>query len=432
MKKHLFKKISAVLFAGALCLSAAVGCTNRTPASGETTEVKTTESVSAETSAAKTTEASSEETPEPGEQTSEPASEETSESETETRCDALFYGDSITAGGNFNDFFPELLVINYGINGATIEDLTARVGEVEARHPDKIFVLAGGNNLYSGNVDECVELFRGLLGALREACPDAEIFVESMLPLDKQIALKWDCPNRIIRMYNKKLSELAEEYGLEYIEIYPVYEYQGGLNGEMTRDGIHLNDDAYGPWAEVVRPYLEDIAAPQNPDVPNCYGISACKESAVTDNYVRDHLDELVETVVADPAFFHAEDRSLNDLYILAPFSLYEEKDGAYREIDRLLINYPIASNKQIICTISFFEDNEGNLHYNVGEVYVKELNQVCSDNKNRIVVFDEQAADSGHADEAVKIMLPPGGDSEEHDPSENVFLDLSGKYKGN
>ena len=172
-------------------------------------------------------------------------------------CDVLFYGDSLTAGGNFDEFFPDLRVVNLGVNGATLEDLTEWVPQVSDRHPEKIFVMAGGNNLYAGNVEECTELFRGLLDALREACPYAEIFVESMLPLDKAIASKADCPNRVIRDFNGRLEALAAEYGMPYLDIYPAYLDRGGLNSALTEDGIHLKDDAFGPWAEIVRPYLE-------------------------------------------------------------------------------------------------------------------------------------------------------------------------------
>ena len=188
-------------------------------------------------------------------QTTEPA--HTEAMKLDDGCDALFYGDSITKGNHFDEFFPWLRIVDFGINGATIEQLTERVPEVSACHPAKIFVMAGGNNLDSHNADKCVELFRGLLDSLREACPDAEIFIESMLPIGKSMALKYDCPNRTIRDFNKRLADLADEYGMTYLDIYPEYEYLGGLNSEMTRDGIHLKEGCFGPWAEVLRPYLE-------------------------------------------------------------------------------------------------------------------------------------------------------------------------------
>ena len=171
-------------------------------------------------------------------------------------CDALFLGDSVTAGNPFDEIFPELSIVDLGVNGATIQDLITYVPLVDAHHPAKIFVMAGGNNLETGNVDACAELFRNLLDELMRACPYAEIYVESMLPVDKAVAYSWNLSNRAIRTYNEKLAALAEEYGLTYIEIYPAYALRGGLNSEYSRDGVHLNDDAFGPWADILRPYL--------------------------------------------------------------------------------------------------------------------------------------------------------------------------------
>lgn len=172
-------------------------------------------------------------------------------------CDAVFYGDSITEGGNFDELFPELKIVNCGIGGATIEYLTEHVENVSANRPAKIFVMAGANNLDYRNIDTCVELYRGLLDALLKACPYAEIYVESMLPLDKQLAYHWECTNPTIRSFNQRIAALAEEYGLTYIDIYPAYELAGGLDPQYSEDGAHLKSDAFGPWAELVRPYLE-------------------------------------------------------------------------------------------------------------------------------------------------------------------------------
>lgn len=247
--KQLLKQICAALLAAALCMGLAAGCSRSDPAQTQAAAPQTTEP------APLTTEPAPMDTTESVPHTTEPAPADTTEPV--VGCDALFYGDSITKGNNFDEFFPQLRIVDYGINGATIEDLTERVPKLSAYRPKKIFVMAGGNNLESHNEAECVELFRGLLDALREACPDAEIYVEGMLPLDKFVAMRCDCPNRVIRTFNAHLAELAEEYGMTYLDTYSVYEYQGGLNSEMTDDGVHLKYDCFGPWAEVIRPYLE-------------------------------------------------------------------------------------------------------------------------------------------------------------------------------
>ena len=246
-RKQLLKAVCAVLLFAAVCVSLFAGCAGGKDAKTQTGAPQTTEP------APQTTEPAPQAT-EPVQPTTEPAPQTT---EPDEGCDALFYGDSITKGNHFEVYFPQLRLVDYGINGATIQDLTARVPEVSAHQPAKIFVMAGGNNLDSHNEDECVELFRGLLDALLAACPYAEIYVESMLPIDKAVAVSYDCSNRAIRSFNKRLAELAAEYGLTYVDIYPEYDYIGGLKKEMTEDGVHLKDGCFGPWAEVIRPYLE-------------------------------------------------------------------------------------------------------------------------------------------------------------------------------
>lgn len=245
-RKQLLKAVCAGLLFAAICVSLFAGCAGGKDAKTQTGAPQTTEPAPQATEPVQPT-------TEPAPQTTEPVVS----TEPDEGCDALFYGDSITKGNHFEVYFPQLRLVDYGLNGATIQDLTARVPEVSAHQPAKIFVMAGGNNLTSHNEDECVELFRGLLDALREACPNAEIYVESMLPIDKAIAVRYDCPNRSIRSFNKRLEALAEEYGLTYVDIYPEYDYIGGLKKEMTEDGVHLKDGCFGPWAEVIRPYLE-------------------------------------------------------------------------------------------------------------------------------------------------------------------------------
>lgn len=247
-RKQLLRGICTGFLCVAMCVSFAAGCAHGDPGQTQAPAPQATEPTPQ-------TDASALQTTQPASQTTEPAPADPEEQQ--QSCDALFYGDSITAGNNFDEIFPQLRIVDFGLNGATIEYLTGRVPEVSAWHPAKIFVMAGGNNLYSDNIEECVELYRGLLDALCEACPNAEIFVESMLPCDKFLAIRMDCPNGVICKFNRRLAELAAEYGMTYLDIYPVYEYQGGLPKEMSKDGIHLNDDAFGPWAEVLRPYLE-------------------------------------------------------------------------------------------------------------------------------------------------------------------------------
>lgn len=166
-------------------------------------------------------------------------------------CDLLFFGDSITADSNFGEYFPERSVVNLGVYGDTLEDMLARVDAVQAANPRRIFLLGGINCLRPDNVERCVEQYRELLDALRAACPDAKLCVESVLPVGKELDPDGSV-NDAVRRFNAALEPLAQEKGCDFADLYAVYERGGVLDPTLTRDGIHLNFTAYGPWADCI------------------------------------------------------------------------------------------------------------------------------------------------------------------------------------
>ena len=171
-------------------------------------------------------------------------------------CDAVFFGDSITADSNFGAYYPGLRIVNLGVYGDTLTDLLWRVREVREENPARIFLMGGINSLRDGNLDACLADYRALLDALREACPEARIIVESVLPVGEDVEYYLGCSNATVRAFNAGLRDLAGEYGLDYADIYVRYEKNGALDPALTRDGVHLNYNAYGPWAEVIGPFF--------------------------------------------------------------------------------------------------------------------------------------------------------------------------------
>lgn len=183
---------------------------------------------------------------------------ETEESVQDASCDVLFYGHSLTAYGKFNEYFPELKVKNLGIPGGMIEDMIERVPEVAACGPKKIFLMGGANDLVTeGDAEICAERYRELIDALREACPDAEILIESELPMTKKAAVEYGVHNRVIRDFNERAKAIAEEYGLQYIDVYSAYDVNGGMDEKLSSDGVHIKTEAYCRWVDIIRPYIE-------------------------------------------------------------------------------------------------------------------------------------------------------------------------------
>lgn len=173
----------------------------------------------------------------------------------QTDCDAVFFGDSITCDGNFDELFPALRVVNLGVYGDTLEQLLYRVPEVRAENPARIFLLGGINSLLPDNVEKCLEQYELLLDELRTACPEAQLVVESVLPVADYLDPE-GAENEAVRRFNEGIAKLAEEKGCGFADLWAVYEKNGALDRAQTRDGLHLNFNAYGPWAEAVAPFL--------------------------------------------------------------------------------------------------------------------------------------------------------------------------------
>ena len=171
------------------------------------------------------------------------------------RCDAAFFGDSITCDGNFDELLPGLRVVNLGVYGDTIGDLRRRVEQLKAEEPAVIFLLGGINSLRPDNVADCLEEYRALLEEIAAACPRSGLVVQSVLPVGAELDPE-GAQNRAVRSFNQGLRSLSAEKGLSYLDLWPCYEKNGALDPNLTRDGLHLNFNAYGPWAEAAEPYL--------------------------------------------------------------------------------------------------------------------------------------------------------------------------------
>lgn len=170
-------------------------------------------------------------------------------------ADIVFFGDSITRASDFREYFPYFDIVNSGYSGDTLKGMLSRVAGVAAVEPEKVFVLGGINGLTDTNAADCIKTYAKLLDSLKEALPDAEIYVQSVLPVSHEKEAVY-CHNTAIADFNAKLVELAQEKGAVFVNLYPLYELNGEMNPELTVDGIHLTPEAYDLWATEIEQYI--------------------------------------------------------------------------------------------------------------------------------------------------------------------------------
>ena len=170
--------------------------------------------------------------------------------------DVVFLGDSITAGGQWSELFPDVPVKNRGISGDMTEDLLKRLGQITIGKPRKIFLMIGTNDIGLGAPRALTQRnYREILDQIVRASPDTDIYVQSILPREAK-----RCED--VTALNAAIAEMAQTRGLTYVDLFPAFvDEDGSILDELSPDGLHLSGQGYRRWQSAIEPYvLEQMA----------------------------------------------------------------------------------------------------------------------------------------------------------------------------
>jgi len=170
--------------------------------------------------------------------------------------DAVFLGDSITERSLWNELFPEKLIVNRGIERDTTKGLLKRLEGIVDLNPKQIFLMIGVNDLiYGVKTADTIENYEKIILQLHEQAPAAELFIQSVLPVEEGAH---DLENKTINALNEQIKALASANQVVYIDINSKFKNESGvLKSTYTEDGLHLNGNAYMIWADEIRGYIE-------------------------------------------------------------------------------------------------------------------------------------------------------------------------------
>lgn len=172
------------------------------------------------------------------------------------RPDVIFIGDSLTYHGDFQHYFPDTTVLNLGVRGNSVSDVLNRCNILSSLSSPKVFLQVGINGLSEKNFESSLETYSKLVDTILKST-NSQVYIQSLLPITQEFEKSY-VSNEIIREYNERLEDIAQKYGLPYIDLYGKYQVEGFLNDTMTVDGIHLKENAYSIWAEEIRDYIEE------------------------------------------------------------------------------------------------------------------------------------------------------------------------------
>ncbi|WP_461788966.1 GDSL-type esterase/lipase family protein [Pedobacter sp.] len=169
----------------------------------------------------------------------------------------VFVGNSLTEGGKWQEIFQNPHVINRGISGDVTYGILARLDEVLASKPAKIFILAGINDMKRGTPNEVIlaNLKRMIL-IVKTQSPKTKLYMQSLLPVNEAMLpdIYAKVKNAKINALNQQLEALCKTMNVSYLNIHPALaDEKGSLKKELSIDGLHLRQASYVLWAKELK-----------------------------------------------------------------------------------------------------------------------------------------------------------------------------------
>jgi len=162
-----------------------------------------------------------------------------------------FLGDSIVEFGNWNELLNDSNVINRGIAGDNTFGVLARLEDVIASQPSKLFIEIGINDI-SQNIplEIIVKNVLNIIKRVRAGSPKTEIYIVSVLPTNDNVKNEYPAAynkNKIVDSVNKRLKRNAKKEKFIYIDLNKkLKDKNGKLDEQYAKpDGLHLNEGGY-------------------------------------------------------------------------------------------------------------------------------------------------------------------------------------------
>jgi hypothetical protein len=164
------------------------------------------------------------------------------------KADIAFIGDSITNGGRWSEFFPDLSVVNRGVDGDKSSDVLMRLDSIISSNPTSAFLMVGINDIRQNvPVRIILENFALIVDVLTAS--NIEVIVQQTIQCDVEVC----GPNSVdaVNELNKGLEALARKKGVSLLELGKLTN-NTGLGSRFTYDGFHLSADGYIYWVQKI------------------------------------------------------------------------------------------------------------------------------------------------------------------------------------
>lgn len=177
----------------------------------------------------------------------------------------IFCGNSITDGGEWQEIFNDINIINRGISGDIVQGVIDRIDELTRHQPCKLFLLIGVNDISKGTATKLIaERTKEFIERFLQKSPATKIFVQSVLPVNpvyNKFPTHVNKTDSIVAL-NKRLSSLSVKYPVTFIDLFSQFaDSRRQMDSSLTNDGLHLKGKGYMLWKSIVFPYVYELSA---------------------------------------------------------------------------------------------------------------------------------------------------------------------------
>ena len=189
----------------------------------------------------------------------------------------VFLGNSITYGmRNYESVFDVNNIVNRGISGDYTEGVLGRLNEIIYYKPIAVFLLIGLNDFFDDNTlrpertpENIGKNIIRIANTIKKGSPDSKIYIQTIMPINNKQYLE-DKPyvEFLWPEYNPSINEqviqlnnfIKQNSNFEIIDLYPSFvNSSGSMKRNLSRDGVHLNENGYKIWIKQLMPYINSL-----------------------------------------------------------------------------------------------------------------------------------------------------------------------------
>lgn len=169
---------------------------------------------------------------------------EDSRSYKEKFASSIVMGDSIAEGFSEYDVLNASSVVSK--IGVHLYELEEQVQQAADLNPQVIFLALGMNDVIAtaGDTEQFLEQYEAVVAQLREAVPNAHIYVNSIFPVQDS-AIEKEPELAKISEYNTVLRQMCDDLQLGFIDNTDLVQEQ-----YYEEDGVHFKAEFYPLWAD--------------------------------------------------------------------------------------------------------------------------------------------------------------------------------------